>query len=576
MNKRVARISALSLMVMLAAGCATSSVTQTASPTQSAALALLDQGKPREAAQQLEAEAAGASGAQRSRLLAASAFGWHDAGDDARARTLLAQVNARHLSGDDRARFNLLTGELAVLDKQGAQALQALGDSPHGLPQPLQTRWLVAHAAALEATGDLYGAAAARARADASLSGTARSENQRAIVRLLAALDDATLKSRTAALPAGDPLYNFAGRAMISRGLALPRAFERDAQWGFDTSKRPPAERDGYRPPVKLGVLLPLTGNLATASAPVRDGLLAGYYAETRRRPEVQFFDTAGTAAGANAAYDKAVGAGVDYVVGPLGRDEVSALFARGQLAVPVLALNRPTDNKAPPSGSAGFSLAPEDDGIMAAEYLLARERRNVLIVGTSDDNGKRTIKAFRDRFSERGGTIAGSISVADVPGDIGAQLRNYGSADAVFLAVRGNTARALAPQLALSGFAGKSRVGTSQLVAGTGKIEDDLALDGIVYPSETWTALGVSGLPASTQVASTLPSARGPGARLFAFGYDAWKISAYLEKLATGTDGGLRGATGTLHLDGFGNVLRTPAWSTFNGGRPVPIADGR
>ncbi len=349
-------------------------------------------------------------------------------------------------------------------------------------------------------------------------------------MRLLAALDDATLKGRTAALPAGDPLYNFAGRALISRGLGLPRAFERDAQWGFDTSKRPPAERDGYRPPVKLGVLLPITGNLATVAAPVRDGLLAGYYAETRRRPEVQFFDTAGTPAGANAAYDKAVSAGVDYVVGPLGRDEVSALFARGQLAVPVLALNRPTDNKAPPSGSAGFSLAPEDDGIMAAEYLLSRERRNVLIVGTSDDNGKRTIKAFRDRFTERGGTVAGSISVADAPGDIGAQLRNYGTADAVFLAVRGNTARALAPQLALAGFAGKSRVGTSQLVAGTGKVEDDLVLDGIVYPSETWTVLGVSGLPAVSEVASTLPSARGPAARLFAFGYDAWKITAYLE----------------------------------------------
>lgn len=354
MNKRVARISALSLMVMLAAGCATSSVTQTASPTQSAALALLDQGKPREAAQQLEAEAASASGAQRSRLLAAAAFGWHDAGDDARARTLLAQVTARHLTGEDRARFDLLTGELAVIDKQAAQALQALGDSPQGLTQPLQTRWLVARAAALEATGDLFGAAADRARADASLTGTPRSENQRAIVRLLAALDDATLKGRTAALPAGDPLYNFAGRALISRGLPLPRAFERDAQWGFDTSKRPPAERDGYRPPVKLGVLLPLSGNLATASAPVRDGLLAGYYAETRRRPELRFFDTAGTAAGANAAYDKAVGAGVDYVVGPLGRDEVSALFARGQLAVPVLALNRPTDNKARPAAAPG------------------------------------------------------------------------------------------------------------------------------------------------------------------------------------------------------------------------------
>ncbi|RBB11500.1 LppC family lipoprotein, partial [Xanthomonas oryzae pv. oryzae] len=133
-----------------------------------------------------------------------------------------------------------------------------------------------------------------------------------------------------------------------------------------------------------------------------------------------------------------------------------------------------------------------------------------------------------------------------------------------------------LAPQLALAGFAGKSRVGTSQLVAGTGKVEDDLVLDGIVYPSETWTVLGVSGLPAVSEVASTLPSARGPAARLFAFGYDAWKITAYLEKLATGSDGGLHGATGTLHLDGFGNVLRKPAWSTFSGGRPTPIADGR
>jgi outer membrane PBP1 activator LpoA protein len=76
--------------------------------------------------------------------------------------------------------------------------------------------------------------------------------------------------------------------------------------------------------------------------------------------------------------------------------------------------------------------------------------------------------------------------------------------------------------------------------------------------------------------VAETLPTARGPAARLFAFGYDAWQISAYLEKLATGTEANLRGATGVLHLDGFGNILRTPAWSTFSGGRATPLPDGR
>ncbi|MBN6150009.1 penicillin-binding protein activator [Xanthomonas sp. AmX2] len=574
MNKRFARISALSLLALLFAGCATTRVTPSASPARSAANALLEQGKPREAAQQLEAQAATASGSERNYLLADAAFAWYEAGDKARARSLAAQVQPRQLSGLSKARLGLLGAELALADRQPAQALQALGNDPQALPQDLRARWHLARAQALEGSGDANAALDERARADAGLTGQARTDNQRAIVRQLAALNDATLQARAAALPAGDPLYNFAGRALISRGLPLPRPFDRGEQWGFDTSKRPPAERDGYRPPARLAVLLPLTGTLATAAAPVRDGLLAGYYGETRRRPDISFIDTTGTPAGALAAYQKAINAGADFVVGPLGRDEVSALFARDALPVPLLALNRGTS--APPGGNAGFSLAPEDDGIAAAEYLLARERRNVLVIGSNDDTGRRAVAAFRERFSERGGQVAASVNVADAPGDIGAQLRNAGAADAVFLAVKGATARALAPQLALAGFAGKSRVGTSQLVLGTGKPEDDLALDGIVYPSELWNTRGVNGLPAAGTVAEMLPTARGPAARLFAFGYDAWQITAYLEKLATGADSSLRGATGVLHLDGFGNILRTPAWSTFNGGRATPIADGR
>ena len=51
--------------------------------------------------------------------------------------------------------------------------------------------------------------------------------------------------------------------------------------------------------------------------------------------------------------------------------------------------------------------------------------------------------------------------------------------------------------------------------------------------------------------------------------------MTAYLEKLATGVNAELRGATGRLQLDGFGNVVRPPSWSTFAGGRAVPLADG-
>jgi len=574
MNKPAARISALSLSMLLFVGCATTSVAPTSSPAQLAAIALLEQGKPREAAQQLEAEAALVRGAAKSQLLADAAFAWHEAKDDARARMLMPQVQQRQLSGASAQRFQLLQAELALADKQPVAALQALTASPAQLPTALHARWYLARAQALEANGDAFNAAADRARAGTLLSGSERTDNQRAITRLLSGLDDATLSSRTAALPAGDALYNHAGRALIARGLPLPRPFDRDAAWQLDTGKRPPADADGYRPPAKMAVLLPLSGNLATAAAPVRDGLLAGYYGETRRRPQIDFIDTKGSAAGAIAAYDKAVASGVDFVVGPLGRDEVDALFHREQLPVPLLALNRGKDT--PPAGSAGFSLAPEDDGIMAAEYLLGRERGNVLVLSSNDDAGRRASAAFKERFGERGGKVAASISVSDTPADIGAQLRQAGAVDAVFLAVKGSQARALAPQLALSGLASVSRVGTSQLMTGTGKADEDMALDGIAFPSEAWTTRGMAGLPAASSLASTLPTARGGAARLFAFGFDAWKISAYLEKLANSTGAGLSGATGTLHLDGFGNVLRTPAWSTFSGGRPTAIGDGR
>jgi outer membrane PBP1 activator LpoA protein len=418
--------------------------------------------------------------------------------------------------------------------------------------------------------------AAALARNHAALSGQAQLDNAHRIDRLLAGLDDATLARDAAALPVGDPLYDFAGRALLNRGLPLPRPFDRGGNWRFDAGNRPPADSDGYRPPMKLGVLLPLSGSLSTAAGPVRDGLLAGYYAEQRRRPEIVFYDTAGTAGGAVAAYDKAVAAGVDYVLGPLGRDAVSTLFRNGKLTVPVLALNR--GNVPPPAGSASFSLAPEDDGIAAAEYLIARKALRVLVLADGDDSMRRAVAAFREQLQARGGSIVAEIGVVAEPGDLSAAIatavQKEGGVDAVFLALKPAQAGALAPQLSLAGLGGKLRVATSQLAAAGEDATKDHALDGIAFPTEVWGVRGVAGLPSAASTASLLPSARGAAAKLFAFGYDAWLLTAYLEHLATSADGKVTGATGTLRIDGFGNVVRTPAWSTYSGATAVPLGN--
>ncbi|MBB1088616.1 penicillin-binding protein activator [Lysobacter sp. SG-8] len=412
--------------------------------------------------------------------------------------------------------------------------------------------------------------AAELARSGAVLTGQARIDNAHQIRQLLSQLDDATLAREAAALPAGDPLYTYMGEALMARGLPLPRPFDH-AAWTFDANGRPPADGDGYRPPVKLALLLPLSGDMAVAASPVRDGFLAGYYAEHRRRPEVSFYDTTGSIAGTLSAYDRAVAEGNDFIVGPLDRAAVDAIFARGALPVSMLALNAGTES--PPPGNASFALAPEDEGRAAADFLLRRNAKRVLVVAGGDDSQQRAVNALRTRLEENGGTVT------DVAGEGIADLTPFatreGGVDAVFLAVRGASARELVPKLSLAGLAGKPRVATSQLLSGTGDAEKDRVLDGIAFPTETWTARGARGLPMASTTAELLPTARGPAAKLFAFGHDAWSLSAYMERLVTVADASLPGATGTLRVDGFGNVLRTPTWATFISGVVMPLPDG-
>ena len=342
---------------------------------------------------------------------------------------------------------------------------------------------------------------------------------------------------------------------------------------GVLTAQRLPADVDGYRPPLKLAVLLPLSGDMSRAALPVRDGLLAGYYAENRRRPEITFHDTVG---GVDAAYDQAVANGADFVVGPLGRAEVDALYSRQSLPIPVLALNR--GELPPPPGNASFALAPEDDGVAAAEYAISRGARRVLSLADGDDSMRRAAAAFRARLEELDGTVVVELVVNATPGAMGTALQTAattdGGIDAVFLAVRPSQAGAIVAQLADVGLGGKLRIGTSALAGARPTDTSGHALDGIAFPSDAWSVQYVAGLPSSVTAASMLATARGSAQRLFAFGYDAWLLTAFLERLATNPAASVAGATGTLRIDADGNVVRTPAWSSWNGSNALPLGN--
>lgn len=563
------------LSIALLAGCASTGGVAELPPQVHAADGLLAGGHAREAARSYEAQAASAGGALRDLLEERAANAWQVAGDKAAARRDFAQADPKRLAGEDALRYRLLAAEFAIADGHAAQAAGEMnaGDTP--IPPPIALRWYHASATVQEAAGNAFAAAAALAMIESMQNRHDATATRTRIHKLLQSVDDATLSREAAALPDGHPLYPAAARMLMARGLPLPHPLTGGV--AALSRNRPPADEDGYRPPLKVALLLPTSGPVAAAGSAVRDGFMTAYYAESRRRPEVQVFDSSESAGGAIEAYRKAVADGCDFVVGPLGRDQVAALFGQADVPVPILALNR-SDKPAPP-GSESFALAPEDEGTAAASRLLRKHLQRAIVFASRDESASRALAAFRDSYSRRGGTVVAEAVIADNGPNYGPILKDTlaksgDQYDAVFIALKAPAARLLATQLPTNGYRAVPRVATSLILSGGGNARLDQELDGIEYPEIAWLLHPVNGLPDSSTLGSHLPSAHGGGARLFAFGADAYRLSAYLESLAVSPQASVGGATGDLHLDGLGNVTRDSAWAVFAGGRAHPAQD--
>lgn len=341
------------------------------------------------------------------------------------------------------------------------------------------------------------------------------------------------------------------------------------------TEDFPPADSDGYRPPARVAVLLPMSGSLASAGTSVRDGYLAGYYAETRDRPVLKFYDSHGTGSGAQAAYDKAIAEGAQMIVGPLSRDEVNAVAAQIDGSVPVITLNR--GSKLPATGTTSFALLPDEEGVAAANRLADRAALSVVVFSNHSDSAQRAVAAFREALRKRGGDIVSEIAVAGEMTELGGQLAALQSSatppKAVFLAVDAGQGRTVAALLKTSVLAGLPRISTSQILSGA-SARADVELDGIEYPELPWLLHQGGQLPDAASLAKSLPSARGAAQRLFAFGVDAWTLTAYFERLYENPSTSVRGATGALRIDISGPVQRTTSWAVFSGGRGRASAD--
>jgi len=578
------------LLTLLLAACATTDVSVRSDAREGDhAEQLATAGELDAAAREFLDLAAASNGADSAHYRLRAAEMLRESGDlDAAARAI-EDIRRKRLSGDEPLRLDLIDAEIALKrgDAQRASALLAIGEE--SIPPGLRLRVLELHARAATASGDRFAAARIRAQLDGELGGHKRDTNRDQIIETLAALDDASLKGRAASLRPDDALLPWIEQALRLRGQTLPREVPRpqrpvgtllpDAGNGM--------LREGFNEVRQVAVILPLSGQVAGVSQSILDGFFAAYFSDdSGTRPLLRTYDAGNNPQDAIRAYQQAVADGAGFVVGPLLREAVGELF-RQSLPVRVLALNHPDTGEVPPAGSAEFGLLPDAEGAQAAERMLDLGIQQASILAAETDWAERATRAFRAQFESRGGSISGEArvregefnyktailqaahTIADISDPDGSR-RIPPPATGIFISMRPQQARLLLPQLKLAGI-NAPVFATSHVNSGEVNPSLDRDLDGIEFCDATWLFSPVPGRPDRNDISRDLSSASGLGARLFAFGMDAYALLPYMDWLLAHPDTYLDGASGQLAVDSFGRIHRLLTWARFSEGVARP-----
>jgi len=508
------------------------------------------------------------------RLRAAEAF--REEGNLDAVATALDGVQMRHLARDEQTRVDLLQAELALSKHDNARALTLLTIPDKDLPRPLRLRALELRARAQVNSGDALGSARTRATLGTLLEGKDRAQNAKQIVNTLAQLDPNLLKQQSASMLPNDPLRPYIDDALVNNGLASPLANPNQPVGTLNEPNAPNGE--GYRPARVIALLLPVGGQLRGVAQAIRDGFFAGLFSDTHLpRPEVRVYDSGANEADAVASYQRAVSEGADHVVGPLRRDAVSAVFAQAKLPVPVLALNQPEHGEPAPAGSAAFGLIPDTEAVQAAQHMIDRGITRAAIIVSSNDWAERAAAAFRAQFEAQHGVIVGDVRLREGDVNFSATIRQAVGGLAttedsgIFISMLPQQARLLLPQLRLVNQADRV-FATSHIFSGVLNAGLDHDLDGVEFCDAPWLFDAVVGMPRHSDIAASLDSARGAGARLFAMGLDAYGLVPYLDWLGQHHDSYLPGATGQLTTDSNGRVQRLLVWARFQDGVAQPV----
>lgn len=545
----------------------------------------------------------GLAGGQADRhLLSADTF--IQGGDNQAARQELDLINEAELTLEQRGKFSLLQGQIALSMGDAEHAMQKLQTvRPALLSAQDKINYYQSLAFANLLIGDVLPGVSARIKLGNLLRDPQQQQaNVSAIIDMLSVLPEETLQTRP----------QMAGE--LSGWMSLARILKQRNQPGFDVNGQIQQWRQNYpehaanagflqayldtpasvetredateqmtqtqQPEAgMIAVLLPTSGAYAPAGKAIKVGLQAAHRLAASASPQLplKFYNSAQEDVGN--LYRQAVEAGAKQVIGPLVKEQIQALAYNARLSVPVLALNH-VDNISQ-NGLYQFGLSPIDEAEAVAVKALRDGRQSALVLVPNTAQGERIGNYLASAWRNHGGTVAGMQSYDPKQRDIGAALNQLISSSsypggqqpsrALLLSGNADAARELAPQLKYHQASDLAVYAMPAIYAGAPNPVQDAELGAFEFCDMPWLFDSYfSGPLSQSALRDSLQGMPDNLSRLVALGIDAYNLLGRLEQLPAAP---YAGATGQLSLDRENRVTRKLVCARFKGG--VPVASG-
>ena len=340
--------------------------------------------------------------------------------------------------------------------------------------------------------------------------------------------------------------------------------------------------------PTHIGVILPMHGKYKVVGEAIRDGILKNYY-QSDYKPYLSFYSTSETDDFLS-TYQAAVDDGADWIIGPLLKDQVEALYTLESLPVTTLALNKLQLDKVPPKGLIEYSLSPFDEIDSLIPLMESQQANRIITLAQKKHWAEEASLYFNNQWQAFGheplGTFffensrAQSVAVQQalhidiskkriqkmkwlLGGNIETHERRRQDVDSIFILSKPQQAASLRPLLAFHYASNLNMYATSNIYRGYSIKSIDNDLRGIQFTDT----------PITIQSAQETIDYYGksPFIRMYGLGLDVFSITERFSLLSQLNNSHFYGATGIIGVN-QNTLSRKTDYAYFKSGKVLPL----